>query len=216
MLNITNHQGNANQNRIEIITSHLLKWLSPKRQEITSVSQDVETREPSCTIGGNVNWRSHCGKQYGGSLKNKNRTTIWPSNSTSGYTSKGNKNTNSKDYLYPHVQCSIIHNSQDMETTYMSTDGWMDKENVVCIYNGILSAIEKKKILPFARTRMNFETIMLSEISQRKTSTAWSHLYVESTKTKQNKNNPTDTENRLAVARGNWWGRWVKRIKRSK
>ena len=26
-------------------------------------------REPSYTVGGNVNWRSHCGKQYGGSLR---------------------------------------------------------------------------------------------------------------------------------------------------
>ena len=35
-----------------------------------------------------------------------------------------------------HVHCSTIHNSQDMETAYMSVDGLMDKENVV--YNGIL------------------------------------------------------------------------------
>ena len=30
----------------------------------------VEKKEPSCTIGGNVNWYSHHGEQYGGSLKN--------------------------------------------------------------------------------------------------------------------------------------------------
>ena len=30
----------------------------------------VEKREPSCTVGGNVNWHSHYGEQYGGSLKN--------------------------------------------------------------------------------------------------------------------------------------------------
>ena len=51
----------------------------------------------------------------------------------------------------------------------------MDKENVVCIYiiediykyvyNRILLAIKKKDILPFA-TWMDFEGIMLSEISQ--------------------------------------------------
>ena len=35
MLNITNHQGNANQNHYEIITSHLSDRLSSKRQEIT-------------------------------------------------------------------------------------------------------------------------------------------------------------------------------------
>ena len=30
----------------------------------------------STTVGGNVNWYSHYGKQYGGSLKTKNRVTI--------------------------------------------------------------------------------------------------------------------------------------------
>ena len=36
----------------------------------------VGKREPSYTAGGNVNWYSHYGKQYGGSLKTKNRATI--------------------------------------------------------------------------------------------------------------------------------------------
>ena len=29
----------------------------------------MEKREPSCTVGGNVNWDSHYGRQYGDSLK---------------------------------------------------------------------------------------------------------------------------------------------------
>ena len=33
--------------------------------------------------------------------------------------------------MQSHVHCSIIHNSWDMETTQMSIDRWMDKENVV-------------------------------------------------------------------------------------
>ena len=33
--------------------------------------EGVERREPSYTVGGNVNWYSHCGEQYGGSLKLK-------------------------------------------------------------------------------------------------------------------------------------------------
>ena len=48
---------------------HLLEWISPKRQNITSVSEDVEEREPSCTVGENVNWCNHYGKQYEGSSK---------------------------------------------------------------------------------------------------------------------------------------------------
>lgn len=43
-------------------------------------------------------------------------------NSTSEYLLEGNENTNSKRYLCPHILCSIIYNSQDMEIT-VSTDG---------------------------------------------------------------------------------------------
>ena len=35
-----------------------------------NAGEGVEKREPSYTVGGNVNWYSHYGEQYGGSLKN--------------------------------------------------------------------------------------------------------------------------------------------------
>ena len=35
-----------------------------------NAGEGVEKREPSCTAGGEVNWYSHYGEQYGGSLKN--------------------------------------------------------------------------------------------------------------------------------------------------
>ena len=41
-----------------------------KTQETTSAGEDVEKKEPSCTVGRNANWCSHCGKQYGGFSKN--------------------------------------------------------------------------------------------------------------------------------------------------
>ena len=47
-----------------------------------------------------VSWCSLCGKQYGGASGIKNRTTIWSSSSTSGCLSEGNRNPNSKRYLY--------------------------------------------------------------------------------------------------------------------
>ena len=49
--------------------------------------------------------------------KIKNRAIIWSSNSTSGYLSEEKENANSERYLHPHVYCSIIYNSQDMEAT---------------------------------------------------------------------------------------------------
>ena len=36
----------------------------------THNGESVEKREPSCTVGGNVNSYSRYGEQYGGSLKN--------------------------------------------------------------------------------------------------------------------------------------------------
>ena len=57
MLNIANCQGNANQNHNEI-SPHTSQWLLSKRQEITSVSKDLEKKEPLCTVGGNINWYS--------------------------------------------------------------------------------------------------------------------------------------------------------------
>ena len=39
-----------------------------------------------------------------------------------------------KIYLHPHIQSSIISNSQDMKATHVSIDGWMRKENGVHPY----------------------------------------------------------------------------------
>ena len=52
------------------ITSHLSEWLSSVNQRAVNADEDVEKREPSCTVGGNAHWCSHCGKQYGDTSKN--------------------------------------------------------------------------------------------------------------------------------------------------
>ena len=140
------------------VSLHLSEWPSSKRQQITSVVEDVEKRELSYIVGGNVNWCS-C---YGNNMKKpqtiKNRTTMCTRNSISGYLCKENKSTNLKRYMHPYVHWSIIYNSQDMETNEVSIDGWMDKD-VVYIQNGI-STIKKNKISPFAETWMYLEGVM--------------------------------------------------------
>ena len=57
-------------------TPYLSEWLSSERTQITTVGEDVNRREPSYTVGGNVNLCSHCEKQYGGFTKTKNGTTV--------------------------------------------------------------------------------------------------------------------------------------------
>ena len=50
-------------------TSHQSEWPSSKSPQTINAGEGVEKRECSCTIGGNVNWYSHYGRQYGDSLK---------------------------------------------------------------------------------------------------------------------------------------------------
>ena len=84
-----------------------------------------------------------------------------------------NENTNSKKYMHPNVQGSIIYNSQDVEAIQVPINRQMDKENVVCMCLCVCiniieyySAIKKNEILSFAAMWMDLENIMLCEISQ--------------------------------------------------
>ena len=52
------------------ITSQQSKWPSSKSLQIINAEEGEEKREPSYTVGGNVNWCSHYGEQYGGSFEN--------------------------------------------------------------------------------------------------------------------------------------------------
>ena len=58
--------------------------------------------------------------------KIKNKATIWSSNTTTGYLSKGIEIRISIRYMHFYVHCNIIDNSQDMETIYESIDGRMN------------------------------------------------------------------------------------------
>ena len=48
----------------------LVKWTSSKSPHILDSGEGVEKKGPSHFFGGIVNWYSHCGEQYGGSLEN--------------------------------------------------------------------------------------------------------------------------------------------------
>ena len=52
LCSITNHQRNANQN-YNVVSSH--QWPSSKNLQTINAGEGVEKREPSGTVGGNVN-----------------------------------------------------------------------------------------------------------------------------------------------------------------
>ena len=142
--------------------------------------------------------------------KTENRVAVWFSNSTPGHIS--GQNYNSKRYMHLHVRHSTIHNSQDMEQPKCtSTDEWIKKMWYIHIME-YYSAIKRTK-MPFAATWLDLEIILLTEIRKIKTNIIWSHLYVESNiwhkqTYLQNRNRPTDIENRLVIARAGGEGRW--------
>ena len=51
------------------ITLHWSERPSSKSLQTINAGEGVEKRECHCTVGGNVNWYSHYGRQYGDSLK---------------------------------------------------------------------------------------------------------------------------------------------------
>ena len=48
----------------------LARMATSKSLQTINAGESVEKREPYYTAGGNVNWRNHCGKQYGDSSEN--------------------------------------------------------------------------------------------------------------------------------------------------
>ena len=75
--------------------------------------------------------------------KIKNGTALWLSDSSSGYILKETRNTNAKEYMHPYVHCSVIYNSQDLETAEVTINGWVGEKAVIHIYNGILLSHKK-------------------------------------------------------------------------
>ena len=48
----------------------LVRVAITNKSQITNAGEGVEKRVPSLTVGGNVNWYNHYGKQYGDTSEN--------------------------------------------------------------------------------------------------------------------------------------------------
>ena len=92
------------------------------RQETTNVGEDAEKREPSCTVGGNVNWCSHSGNCVKGPQRVKNRPALRPSNCTFGDLPQRFRCNETPEHLHPGVSSSNVHNSQTVEGASVSIE----------------------------------------------------------------------------------------------
>ena len=74
------------------------------------------------------------GKEDNSSSKNKNRTTVWAINFTSGYIPKMTEIRELKSYIYTKLTAALV-KSQKVKATQVLTDRWMNKQNVcVCTH----------------------------------------------------------------------------------
>ena len=106
---------------------------------------------------------------------------------SSGHLHRKFDNVYSKRYMHPCVHCSIIHSGQDMETTEVSFNRWLVREDVVPMYNGILLSHKNDEILHFQKHGWNLRnSCSVKEIRQQKVRTIWLHSYV-GYKTESNK-----------------------------
>ena len=115
------------------ITSHLLECLKFTVQE--TVGEGVEEGEPSYTVGSNANW---CILENTMEFPQKvqNKITFWPINCTR-YLPKGTKMLIQRDICLL-IFIAALSTSAKMERAQMSIDWWMDKDDMVYVYNEIL------------------------------------------------------------------------------
>ena len=132
-----------------------------------SVGKDVEKREPSCTIGGNADWCSHYGEQYG--ISSEKLKMELPSDSLVPlleiYPKKPQTliQKNISTPIFIAALFTIINFWKQPKCS--SVDEWIKQPRDIYTLE-FYSAVKKKKILPFVTVWMDLESIMLSEISQ--------------------------------------------------
>ena len=100
------------------------------------ISEGVEKKEPSYTVVRNINWCTHYGEQYGGSLKKtetKIRAAIWSISLTPGHMSRKDGTLIQKRLLDPSVHSNTVYNGWHMEATLIPINRWMDKEDMIPI-----------------------------------------------------------------------------------
>lgn len=93
-------------------------------------------------------------------LKIKHRIIIWSRNSTSRYIPQIIESRDWR-YLYANIHSSIVHSSQNVETTQMTTDWWINKMWHTYTMKHY-SALKSNQVLIQVIIWINFNNIMLA------------------------------------------------------
>ena len=133
---------------------------------LTSPSESCLPREPSYTHGGNINWYSHHGKQYGGFLKNWKQLPFDPAIPLLGMYPEKNKTW--KDTYTPMLTAALFTIAKTRkQPKCSSTEEWIKKMWYIYVYRmEDYSAIKKNELMPFVATWMDLESVIMSEVSQ--------------------------------------------------
>ena len=128
--------------------------------------------------------------------KIKNTVTIRPSNPSSGNLLEKLENTYSWRYMHPCAHFSTIDGGQVIETTKLSFDRGLDKEDAVHRYNGILLSCKKRWNTAICASEKKLRTVWVffSHAGYKPESNKWTQ--------KTNKQKLTDTDNSVVVTRG--------------
>ena len=119
--------------------SYPSEWLRWKIQMIACVYEDVEEGKHSFIAGGSANLYNHVGSKFCCFLRKWNNCTLSPTSATPGHIGK-RYSTIPQGHLLKYVHSSFIFKSQKLKTTQMSFNWRMNKKNVVCLNNRILSS----------------------------------------------------------------------------
>ena len=130
------------------------------------LSEIFSKREPSYTVGGNVNWCSHYGKQYGGSSK-KLKIELPYDRAIPLLGIYPDKTIIQKDTCTPMFTAALFTIAETWKQPKCpSTDEWIKKMWYIYTME-YYSAIKKNEIMPFVAIGMDLEMIILSEVTQK-------------------------------------------------
>ena len=138
----------------------------------------MDEREPSCTVGGNVNLYNHMEKSMGYLRKLNIKLPRDPTIPLLGlYPDKTSLEKGTCTHMFT-AALFIIAKKWNLPKGPL-TEEWLNKMQYIYTID-YYSAIKNNKIMPFAETRMQLEILTLREVSQKEKDTILYHLYVES------------------------------------